>query len=242
MNDLIKIEARDGVETVDARGLHAALGVSRDFSTWIKDRVEKYGFQEGKDFLKSESLSSPDSGSSKARPQVLVEYSLSVSMAKELATVENNDKGREVRRYLIQVEEAWNSPEMVMERARQASEILIARMRARLAIVEPKAAFFDQVADAKDARLMRDVAAVLNLPGMGRNTIFKILRDEKILDDRNVPYREYQDRGYFRVIERTWVANDGETHINLTTLVYQRGIEYIRKVLMRRSPIQGGAA
>jgi anti-repressor protein len=227
MNDIIKIEERNGTETVNARGLHQALGVSRDFSTWIKDRIEKYGFQEGKDF-------SPELGESTGgRP--LIEFHLSVSMAKELATVENNEKGREVRRYLIQVEEAWNSPEMIMERARHASEILIARMRARLAIVEPKAEFFDQVADAKDARLMRDVAAVLNISGMGRNTIFKILREEKILDDRNVPYREFQDRGYFRVIERTWVANDGETHINLTTLVYQRGIEYIRKVLARRA-------
>jgi phage antirepressor YoqD-like protein len=74
----------------------------------------------------------------------------------------------------------------------------------KLAIAEPKAAFFDQAADSQDALQMRDVAAALNIPDMGRNKIFELLRKKNILDDRNVPYREYQDRGYFRVVERKW--------------------------------------
>jgi anti-repressor protein len=227
MNELIKIETCEGNERVNARELHSALEVSRDFSTWIKERLEKYGFREGVDFK----TWSPDLGSEKHGGQNKIDYLLSVSTAKEIATVENNEKGREVRRYLIQVEEAWNTPEMVMERAREASVILIARMRARLAIVEPKADFFDTVADSKDAHQMRDVAAVLNMQGWGRNSIFKKLREDKILDERNIPYREYQDRGYFRVVERTWTSPDGESHINLTTLVYQKGIDFIRKAL-----------
>jgi phage antirepressor YoqD-like protein len=97
--------------------------------------------------------------------------------------------------------------------------------------MKPKAAFFDQVADSKDALQMRDVAAALNIPDLGRNKIFELLRKKGILDDRNIPYREYQDRGYFRVIEQKWTDKEGETHINLKPLVYQRGIEFIRKVL-----------
>ena len=48
--DLIKIEEVNGVQFVDARGLHFKLEVGRDFNNWIKDRIEKYGFIEGKDF------------------------------------------------------------------------------------------------------------------------------------------------------------------------------------------------
>lgn len=48
--DMIRIEEVNGIQFVDARGLHLELAVGRDFTNWIKDRVEKYGFIEGKDF------------------------------------------------------------------------------------------------------------------------------------------------------------------------------------------------
>jgi phage antirepressor YoqD-like protein len=107
----------------------------------------------------------------------------------------------------------------------------------RIAADTPKVEFFDQVADSHDALQMRDVAAALNIPDLGRNKIFELLRKKGVLDDRNIPYREYQDRGYFRVIEQKWTDKEGETHINLKTFVYQRGIDFIRKVLK-----QGDAA
>ena len=121
------------------------------------------------------------------------------------------------------------------EAARAWASEYEAKQLAEKALIEaaPKIAFFDQVADSKDAFQMRDVAAVLNIKGMGRNKIFQKLRDEKILDDNNTPYREYQDRGYFRVIERSWTTPDGEVHINKTTLVYQKGADYIRKAMVK---------
>ncbi|GHU82775.1 hypothetical protein FACS189468_7320 [Spirochaetia bacterium] len=97
--------------------------------------------------------------------------------------------------------------------------------------MKPKVAFFDQVADSRDAIQMRDVAAVLNVPGYGRNSLFEFLRKKGVLDSRNVPYRKYQDQGYFRVIEQKWTDNEGETHISLKTLVYQRGVDHIRKLI-----------
>ena len=54
---------------INARDLHGFLQVGRDFSNWIKDRSEKYGFIEDEDFFKHENLSSPNLGSSKARRQ-----------------------------------------------------------------------------------------------------------------------------------------------------------------------------
>jgi phage antirepressor YoqD-like protein len=97
--------------------------------------------------------------------------------------------------------------------------------------MKPKAAFFDQVADSKDALQMRDVARVLNVPNYGRNTLFEFLRKKGVLDSRNVPYRKYQDQGYFRVIEQKWTDTEGETRISLKTLVYQRGVDFIRKLI-----------
>jgi anti-repressor protein len=228
MKELLKLDDK-GNQTVSARELHAALEVGRDFSTWIKERIEKYGFVEGSDF-------SPDSGKSTGgRPSV--DYLLTISVAKEIAVVENNAQGRAIRRYLIKVEEAWNTPELVAARALKWADSQLKLKDIRIAELEPKAAFFDQVADSQDALQMRDVAAALNIPDMGRNKIFELLRKKNILDERNVPYREYQDRGYFRVVEQKWTDKEGETHISLKTLVYQRGMDFIRRTLAH-----GGAA
>lgn len=121
----------------------------------------------------------------------------------------------------------------------QAMQILqedLASARADLAAAAPKVEFFDAVANSRDAITMRDVAAALNIPGWGRNRIFARLRAFAILDDRNIPYREYQDRGYFRVVERSWSDSKGEAHIALTTLVYQKGVDFIRKIVQEPAP------
>lgn len=94
MNDLIKISPQ---RTVDARELHTFLQVGTKFADWIRDRIEKFGFEEQLDFF-------PFFGRSEAGRE-LKEYALSIGMAKELSMVENNDQGRKARRYLIAAEE-----------------------------------------------------------------------------------------------------------------------------------------
>ena len=96
---------------------------------------------------------------------------------------------------------------------------------------QPKVEFYDDVAGSKDAVAMKEVAKVLGIKGLGRNKLFKFLRDRKILDRNNMPYQEYVDRGYFRVIEQRYNTNNGDIKITFTTLVYNKGIEYIRKLL-----------
>lgn len=90
---------------VSAKALHGALGVGRDFTTWIKARIKQYGFKEGVDYAIVEDLSSPVSGSAKARQQREHDYLITLNMAKELAMVERNEQGRAVRRYFIACEE-----------------------------------------------------------------------------------------------------------------------------------------
>jgi phage anti-repressor protein len=106
MNELIKVVEGNGRQAVNARDLHEALGVGRDFSNWIKGRIEEYGFVEGEDYriivAKIGDYSGP--GNPNFVPK---DYLLSVGMAKELAIVENNDTGRKIRRYLIRLEEEF---------------------------------------------------------------------------------------------------------------------------------------
>jgi len=89
----------------DARTLHGFLRVGKDFSSWMKGRIKKYGFIEGVDFSIS---CSPNWVSAKindlARGQDKIDYRLTLDTAKELAMVENNAQGRSARRYFIECE------------------------------------------------------------------------------------------------------------------------------------------
>lgn len=92
------------VDVVNARDLHAFLEVGKDFSTWIKDRIRKYGFEENQDFEVFTKIGENPQG---GRPSL--EYHLTLDMAKELSMVENNERGRQARRYFIEVERRYYS-------------------------------------------------------------------------------------------------------------------------------------
>ena len=96
---------------------------------------------------------------------------------------------------------------------------------------KPKVEFFDAVAESKTAVSMNDAAKSLNFNNVWRNKLFDILRTQKVLMSDNVPYQKYVDAGYFRVIEQKWTGKDGMPQISYKTLVYQKGIDYIRKLL-----------
>lgn len=105
---LITIESAEiggqPIETVNARELHSFLEIGRDFTTWIKSRIDQYEFVESQDYIIGQNLSSPVSGSAKSRAQVVSEYHLSLDMAKELSMVERNEKGKQARQYFIECE------------------------------------------------------------------------------------------------------------------------------------------
>jgi anti-repressor protein len=105
----------------------------------------------------------------------------------------------------------------------------------QIQLMTPKAEFFDAVANSKTAIPMAHVAKVLGIRGLGRNNLFQLLREKKVLMKDNTPYQEFVDRGYFRTIEQKYQKPDGETCISIKTLVYQRGLDFIRRIVQDRS-------
>ena len=97
--------------------------------------------------------------------------------------------------------------------------------------MQPKADFFDAVAESSDAVSIGEVAKVLKVKGVGRNKLFEFLRQQKVLDRHNIPYQKYINCGWFRTIEQKYDTPDGETHVSIKTLVYQKGVDGIRKLL-----------
>lgn len=85
---------------VDARELHQFLEVGKVFAAWIAERIQAYGFVENEDFV----VCFPNSESEGRGGQNRKDYALSMDMAKELAMVERNERGRLARRYFIECE------------------------------------------------------------------------------------------------------------------------------------------
>jgi len=96
--------------------------------------------------------------------------------------------------------------------------------------LKPAAEFAYQICSSKDAIDIGNCAKVLNRH-IGRNNLFEFLRNRKILQQDNIPYQKYIDSGYFRVIETKYTIPSGETKISLKTLVLQKGVAYINKLL-----------
>lgn len=100
MKNLIPIQENNGKKAVNARDLHAFLESKQRFADWIKNRINQYDFIENQDYVVfHNSMNNPSGG----RPQI--EYALSINMAKELSMIENNERGKQARRYFIQCEE-----------------------------------------------------------------------------------------------------------------------------------------
>lgn len=133
------------------------------------------------------------------------------------------------------LEKALESPDFLIQLATKLKEEKErnAALLEDVTRMKPKEEFFDAVADSKSAIEIGEVAKVLNYPGVGRNKLFSILRDRKILMGNNIPYQKYIDNGCFRMIEQKYSVPNGEVRINIKTLVYQKGVDCIKDVLDR---------
>jgi len=221
----------DQVQTVDARELHAKLGVGRDFSNWIKARIGEYGFTAHIDYVEVSARSGENPSGGRPR----VEYALSLDMAKELAMVENNEIGRATRRYFLTCERQAKAasvhflvprslPEALRLAADQAERL--EAQKAQIAALAPKADFHDKVTEAVNCQTIEEVAKVL---GSGQNRLFAWLRDQRILKPGNMPYQRFIDEGHFRIVERQYTDRRGESHTYTRTLVTGKGFAYIQK-------------
>lgn len=120
--------------------------------------------------------------------------------------------------------------QLIIQQAMQLQQEMIAELQDKVAKLEPAAEFAYQICSSKDAIDIGNCAKVLNR-NIGRNRLFEFLRNKNILQQDNIPYQKYIDSGYFRVIETKFTIPSGETKISLKTLVLQKGVAYINKLL-----------
>lgn len=230
MNDLIPVNTSGENPTVLGRDLHETLKVETPYSMWMP-RMIAYGFIEGTDFLTiNKSVIRADGVE---MPQTQVDHQLTIDAAKEIAMLQRTDKGKEVRQYFIELEKKWNDPVSIMARALQYAEKQIDSLKNTNATLLPKAEFYDAVIESTDTIEMATVAKILNV-GIGRNRLFEILREQKVLRDDNTPLQRFVELSWFKCVESKYTKPDGGTFINVKTVVYQKGIDGILKLLKEK--------
>ena len=113
MNELIPIQYENENPTVSGRELHTALEIGSEYAKWF-ERMCEFGFNEGKDY--SSFLTNRSDGLP-GKPKT--DHAVTIPMAKEICMLQRTAKGKQCREYFISCEEAWNSPDKIMERALQ---------------------------------------------------------------------------------------------------------------------------
>lgn len=126
-------------------------------------------------------------------------------------------------------------PQTFAEALRLAAEQQEEIEKQKLLILEqkPKADFYDDVVESKDALPMAIVAKTLDM-GIGRNKLFSFLREQKVLRENNEPYQSYVDDGWFRCVESKFTKPNGDICVNIKTVVLQKGLDGIRKLLKKK--------
>ncbi len=235
MNEIININYSSDRPTVLGRELHDMLGVNSNYTTWF-NRMCDYGFKEHVDFetcfpnLESENQ---HGGQNK------VDHQLTIPMAKEICMLQRTERGKECRQYFIRIEEEWNSPDAIMQRALQIANSRVEKLRGenlalqaansdltvKNQVMQPKADYFDQLVDRNLLTNFRDTAKQL---GIKPRTFTTWLVDHKYLyrdkSGKLNPY-EAKNKGLFEVKE---FVNEKTGFSSTQTLVTPKGRETFR--------------
>ena len=241
-NAIIPLHEENERFPVNGRELFQQLGIGGNYTTWF-NRQFAFGFVENQDFQTLSNFGKRADGT--VMPTATIDHNMTISMAKELCMLQRTEQGRTVRKYLIAVEEAWNSPDAVINRALKISAARVQALMDNVSKLEsdntalnqkiqqdaPKVNFANSFAVAKTNILIREFAKILCQHGYqtGEKRLYDTLRKEGYLissgSDYNLPTQRSAQNGWFYVKVRAGVTAD-DTHLQRTAMVTPKGQEY----------------
>lgn len=220
-------EKENGEIAISGRELHQALDVKTEYKKWF-NRMSDYGFEENIDFTRVTQKCLTQGGY-----QNMTDHALTLDTAKEIAMIQRSEPGRRARQYFIQVEKAWNSPEMIMKRALKIANNTINQLETQIENDKPKVLFADAVATTKTSILVGELAKIIKQNGVniGQRRLFEWLRQNGFLIKRqgvdyNMPTQYSMERELFEIKETSITHSDGHTSISKTPKVTGKGQQY----------------
>lgn len=229
MNQLISITTNENDEQlVSGRELHGFLEVKTPYPKWF-ERMTDYGFSEDVDYVVTDIFVRNSNGGR----QTQIDHAMKLDMAKEVSMIQRNEKGKQARQYFLEVEKAWNNPDMIIKRAMDLQARKIIQLETKVDELKPKALFAEAVESSKGSILVRDLAKILkqNNVEIGEKRLFAWLRDngyliKKLGSDYNSPTQRSMNLGVMEFTENTVVRNSGDVILRKTPKVTGKGQTY----------------
>ncbi|AAK33859.1 phage antirepressor KilAC domain-containing protein [Streptococcus pyogenes] len=229
MNQLINVTLNENQEpVVSGRDLHKVLEIKTQYTKWL-ERMSEYGFVENEDFM----AISQKRLTAQGNQTEYTDHVLKLDMAKEIAMLQRNEKSKEVRKYFIQVEKDFNSPEKIMARALLMADKKVHKLEAQIEADRPKVLFADAVSASHTSILVGELAKLLKQNGVniGATRLFTWLRKHGYLIKRNgrdwnMPTQKSVELGLIRVKETSITHSDGHITVSKTPLVTGKGQQY----------------
>ena len=237
MNEIIKINYENAERpTVSGRELHEALGIKTAYKDWFP-RMCEYGFSEGVDFC---SFLSESTG---GRPST--DHAITIDMAKEICMIQRTEKGKQCRQYFLDLEKAWNTPEMVIGRALQIAKkqidslkmennmltTTVAVQEQQISELKPKASYYDVVLNCPG---LLSVSVIAKDYGKSAKWLNAYLHKKGIQYKQGktwLLYQKYAECGYTCTKTSTVPASDGTQHTKVHTYWTQKGRLFIYDTL-----------
>ena len=238
-NELIKVSQNENGELlVSARDLHEFLEINTEFRKWMPRMID-YGFEENIDFIKvSQKCHSSLTG------QKQVNYALKLDMAKEIAMIQRNEKGKQARQYFIECEKQLKSQVPQLSRketlqlqlfSKDTLEVVNAHTElVQIEIAEATKPLIETIEEQKPdvdfANAIKTSDTNIKIGDFSKMTtlrqkkLFEFLRENKILMKTNLPYQTYVDRDYFTVTE---LSKNGK--LFQVTLITPKGQQWLLK-------------
>ena len=199
---LFQITIQNDQPAVSARELHEFLEVGADYRHWFP-RMCEYGFTEGQDF-NTVKIDRVQQEGNRMVTRTVDDAAITIDMAKELCMLQRSEKGKIARRYFLQLEKDWNSPEKLIARALLMADKKIKVLESKIAENAPLVEFAGAVSGSENAITVEKFAKIVyDRSGiqMGRNQMMKWLRLNGYLTEKNLPYQKWLNAGYFEVCE-----------------------------------------
>lgn len=232
MKDLIPIKVENDQQLLSARDLHKGLGLKRQFTDWVKQNFKD--FEENTDFVFTpQSVNMPNGGTKQIK-----DYFLTIDMAKQLCLMSRTEKGKEYRKYLIEVERKWNDPQEVVKRGyailqNENTQLKLENKNLTVQLEESnkKASYLDIILGTPDALAITQIAADYGYGAVSFNKLLKQVGIQHKVNGQWILYKVYMGKGY--VVSQAFTFKDhlGKDRSKTTTYWTQKGRKLIYDVL-----------
>lgn len=234
MKELIKVIVNNDQQLVSARELYKGLELKKRFSVWVNQNFSE--FEEGQDYTRVPEGTVVQSGNGTVRRYD--DYALTIDMAKQLCLMSRTEKGKQYRKYLIEVERKWNDPQEIVKRGyailqNENTQLKLENKNLTIQLEESnkKASYLDVILGAPDALAITQIAADYGYNAKDFNKLLHKARIQHKVNGQWILYKVYMGQGYVTTKPFTFVDHKGITRSRPSTYWTQKGRKLIYDIL-----------